>query len=96
MDWTMVANADNEFKRIETILYLAILRYQVDAIRMGRKIFTDFQKYGPPKLPIIQEIKDELKNPTNEFRLGGYDNLYLREYLGAIVSEYYKCHGSKK
>lgn len=91
----MIANADNKFRRMETILYLALFRYEVDAISTGKKIFTDFQKYGPPKIPIIQEIEEELKNPTKEFRFGGYDNLYLREFLTSIVNEYHKCSDSK-
>ncbi len=95
MDWTMVSNAKSAQKRVQTLAYLLMERYRVDADHAGRKLANKEHEHEL-RNRTIYELRSFLSDGDanlayvrfkTETEVRSYLTRFLAAYDNAIIAE---------
>jgi hypothetical protein len=86
MDWRMVENANGTAHRLQTILYLLCLRYEVDAQTAGIRFKEEIKSGNQLCEKVMNELRMELSNPSSKLEIGSIiPESKARKYLADVL-----------
>jgi hypothetical protein len=87
MDWTMVNNARDATRRIQTIFYLCRFRYEASARKAGERLAQE-----PPENQLckqtIAELRIELNSPSHNLNMMRMTDVEVRTYLAELLNAF--------
>ena len=88
MDWTMVRDADNKEGRLQTLVYLFRIRYEIDAQSAAKKLQGEHPGNWLCAL-VLDELRAELTAPSMNLGVGSLvPEAEAREYMSAVLCAY--------
>jgi hypothetical protein len=88
MDWTMVGNADDKAGRLQNLVYLFRIRYEIDAQSAAKQLRGELPG-NRLCARVLDELRAELAAPSVSLGVGSLvPEAEAREYLSAVLCAY--------